>query len=113
MRRFKMKYLIPAVMACALTIGASTGAQAKFLFFGDDDTVRPVVSRERAQSLARDVIPGRIESTRVIKDGDQTVYLIDVNHNGRMHKVTVDGETGHVVADRIGRGSIFPMNLFD
>jgi uncharacterized membrane protein YkoI len=114
MRSLKMKYLLPAVMACAVFAGGPTDANAKFLFFGGDDAnVRPVVSREEAQTLARGVLPGQIESTRVIKDGDQTAYIIDVDYHGRTHTVTVDGETGQVVADRVGRGTMFPMSLFE
>lgn len=112
MRRLKLNYLIPAVMTCALFAGSPTNAKAAFLFFGDSDETRPVISRVEAQSLARGVVPGNIESTRVISDGGQTVSLIDVNYRDRMHAVTVDGETGHVVADRIGRGKMFPFSLF-
>jgi uncharacterized membrane protein YkoI len=110
--KLNVKYIIPALMAGAMLAAAPHGAEAKFLFFGGNDTVRPVISRASADSLALGVVPGTIQSEHTINENGHVAYVYDVSYRGRMHAVTVNGDTGQVIADRIGRGTMFPLNLF-
>src|SRR5262245_45947627 len=61
----------------------------------------PEITMHAAENIALTKEPGKLLSSELENEDGKLVYSFDIDHSGVIHEVSVDAETGKMVADTV------------